>query len=115
MRFEFSAENWHFVIEVNSTPNYRPDGKFGNVNPSDLQAWREGHVGFYEVIIVSKKLDQSSDSELIHIAQGVLLPTEPDDLQEELECALDQDGFLEHILNHWELEDSKLGPVWRKG
>lgn len=114
MRFEFSADEWHFVIEVNQAKEYKPDTKFSAVSSSDMEAWRQGDLSFYNIIIVSKKLDSDED-EKIHYASGVLLPQDPEELQEELEHVLDDAGYLEHILKHWELGDLPQGPEWRKG
>lgn len=114
MRFEFSAEEWHFVIEVLPAKDYKPDSKFSAVSSQELAAWRQGEMGFYHIVIVSKRMDSDED-EMIHYASGVLLPQDPEELQDELEGLLDDAGYLEHILKHWELGELDEGPEWRKG
>ncbi|GEM_PF-1916933 len=117
MKFELETDNWHLKIELQSTPNYRPDGKFSSTPKADLQSWREGSLAFFSVFITSSRLE-SADSDdgidqMIHYSCGLLLPVDPEELQEDLEIILDEEGLLDHIFNHWELQGSSNGPEWR--
>jgi len=118
MRFEFETDEHSFTIEVLINQDFRPDGKFNLYPQSSIEQWREGNLAFYNVIITSRLLgDHASDSPeaqtLIHYSCGILLPTEKQELQEELEMVLDNDGLIEHVLNHWELHLGSPGPEWK--
>jgi hypothetical protein len=51
---------------------------------------------------------------MTHYSCGVLLSLDEQEVQEELEYILDQEGILEHILKHWELQEDQesVGPEW---
>ncbi len=113
MKFELEMDEWIIVLELESTPNYRPDNKFVQTSSADLQSWREGSLGFYSLFISSaKKTDP--ETIMIHYAPGVLLPHDPDEISQDLEIILDDEGLLEHVLNHWKLEENENGPIWRQ-
>lgn len=117
MNFEFETDKWHILIELHSTPTYKPDGKFSKISKVDLQGWREGNLGFFNLFIISTRREPSSNkdgfNQMTHYTCGLLLPVDPDELQEDLEIILDEEGLLDHIFNHWELQDSPEGPEWR--
>ena len=113
MRFELEAERWHFLLELEQSPNYRPDNKLIHTPPEDLQGWREGTMGFYSLIITSSRLEDP-DTNLTHYASGLLLPHDPDEIREDLEIILDEEGLFEHVLNHWKLLEDEEGPIWRQ-
>lgn len=113
MRFELEADKWHFLLELEPTPHYRPDNKFIQTPPADLQQWHEGIMGFYSLVITSSKLEDP-ETTLTHYAAGLLLPHDPDEIQEDLEIILDEEGLFEHVLNHWKLLEDEEGPTWRQ-
>lgn len=114
MRYELEADQWHFILELERTPNYRPDNKFIQTPPDDLKQLREGTMAFFSIVITSSKIGAPEEN-LTHYACGLLLPLDPEELQEDLEIVLDDEGLLEHVLNHWELQESTEGPSWRQG
>ncbi len=119
MKFEFTADKWHFLLETVPDPNYMPDSKFLSPEPEELDSWRSGKSLFFQLIITSTLLKPQEDSssaataKMKHYLAGVLLPTEEAEAQEELEFILDQEEILEHIIKHWELEQESVGPSWR--
>lgn len=113
MRFELEADKWHFVLELEATPNYRPDNKFIQTPAADLQSWRDGSMGFYSLFITSFKKGDP-DNSLTHYAAGLLLPHDPEEIQEDLEIILDDEGLFDHVLNHWKLLEENNGPNWRQ-
>lgn len=114
MKFELEIDDWIFHLALELTPEYRPNNKFVQTSSSDLQSWREGHLGFYSLIITSSKKDNPDES-MIHYVAGVLLPNDPDEIAEDLEVILDDEGLIEHVLNHWKLDEDDQGPSWRQG
>lgn len=115
MKFELSADEWHFTIEVTLNPDFKPEAKFASYSHESLQSWREGSLGFYNLFVTSRNSTFGDDLEMTHYVSGILLPQDPDELQDELEHVLEEDGYIEHILKHWELHELSSGPEWKKG
>ena len=116
MKFEFSADQWRFLLEATPDHSYMPDSKFLTPDPEELELWREGKSLFYQLVITSSRLKpiENSVNSMTHYTGGVLLSTDASEAQEELEIILDQEGLLEHILKHWELHEESVGPEWRE-
>lgn len=122
MKFELEADRWHFILKLEKTPNYKPEGKFFVGSAQDQMALKEGFIEYYSLTVESRLLEDiekfGSDSAevpaLTHICFGILLPTDPDELAEDLEVILDEEGLLEHVMKHWELQEDTEGPHWRK-
>jgi hypothetical protein len=104
LKFEVDAENYHFILNLTQDPNYLPDGQFDIFDPEDIEQQLGGYLSFYQLHIISHPIGKAET--LTHYQPGILLPKDPDDLQEELGTLLDDNKYLEHIISHWELEDS---------
>lgn len=113
MKFELEVDDYLLILELHPTPDYRPNNKFVHTSSSDLQSWREGHLGFYSLYITSAKKSHPEEV-MTHYVAGVLLPNDPDGIAEDLEIILDDEGLIEHVLNHWKLEEDAKGPSWRE-
>ncbi len=116
MRFELDVENFHILMELTRTPDYRPDGKFSQVSQEERELWQKGKLSFYSIVITSQSTDKDfiHQDPLIHYTCGLLLPEDPQELQEDLEVILDEEGLLEHVFTHWDLITGEDGPQWRK-
>ena len=102
MKFELNADNYHFIIEVTQDNNYLPDGRFNVFDEEDLKENLGDYLSFYQLHFISHPI--GSAQTLTHYQPGVLLPKEPEELAAELEVLMEQHQYLEHIINHWELE-----------
>lgn len=116
MRFELEIEHWNITIELEKTPNYKPDSKFTHVSQSEKKDWEEGKLSFYSMMIRSQTSDPDYvfQDPLIHYTCGVLLPDNQEEIIQDLEVILDEEGLLEHIFKHWELIENTEGPEWRE-
>jgi len=116
MKFEFTADQWRFFLEAKPDPSYIPDSKFLSPDPEELDSWRAGTSLFYQLTIISSRLKpiKREMNSMTHYTGGVLLSTDQDEAQEELELILDQEGILDHILKHWELHEESVGPEWKQ-
>ncbi len=104
MKFEVDAENYHFILNLSLDSSYMPDGQFDIFDPEDIEEQLGGHLSFYQLHITSNPIGKKQT--LTHYQAGLLLPKDPEDLQEELGTVLDNNKYLEHIISHWELEQS---------
>ena len=104
LKFEVDAENYHFVLNLIPDPDYLPDGQFNIFDPEDIEEQLGGHLSFYQLHIISHPIGEKDT--LTHYQPGLLLPNDPKLLQEELGVLIDNNEYLEHIINHWELEKS---------
>ncbi len=102
MKFEVDAENYHFILNLTVDKSYMPDGQFDIFEPEDIEEQLGGYLSFYQLEITSHPIGEAKT--MSHYQAGLLLPKDPEDLQEELGTLLDNNKYLEHIISHWELE-----------
>lgn len=104
MKFELDAQDYHFILEVKQDPNYMPDGQFNIFDQEDIDEQLGDHLAFYQITIISHPLKGDSET-MTHYQGGLLLPKDPEDLQDELGDLIDSNHYLDHILNQWELNN----------
>jgi hypothetical protein len=104
MKFEIDSDQHHFIIEVTRDPQYMPDGQFDIFDQEDLDEQLGDHLAFYQIMIISHPLT-ASEHVMTHYQGGLLLPTEPEELQDDLGALIDNNSYLEYILGHWKLHE----------
>jgi hypothetical protein len=111
MRFKCTVEDIDLVIEIFRDENYKAPNPLVNFSLQDLEDMKDGIVQTFSVMVESTKGDQS----MKHYSSGVLLSSNEEEVQEELEEILDDYGIIEHILKHWSINNSNnLKPEWAK-
>lgn len=109
MRFKTQIENIDLTIEIYKDPEYKATNPLARFSMQDLEELKDGTVHIYSLNVLSRKGDQTMN----HYTAGILLSADETDIQEELQEILEDFGIVEHVLKHWELNDSNnLRPSW---
>ncbi len=108
MKFSCEIEGIHLSIEA-IKEEFKPTSM--DIMGDDSYASElDESMGFFAIFLTSKK----GDLELKHYLPGQILCEDPDEMQADIECILDEDGIMESLLEKWELiacDDSK-SPPW---
>jgi hypothetical protein len=111
MKFRCTVEDIELEIRIYRDDDYKAHNPLVNFSIQDLEDMKDGLVKTYSLHVVSTKNGQSME----HYSSGVLLSSNEDEIQEELEEILDDFGVVDHILKHWKLNDSNnLSPDWAR-
>ena len=109
MRFKTQVENIDLTIEIYKDPDYKATNPLARFSIQDLDELKEGTVHIYSLTVLSTKGDET----MSHYTTGILLSADESDIQDELQEILEDFGIVDHILKHWELNNSNnLRPSW---
>ena len=105
MKFETEYKNLNFkisleLIAVEDLSLYFND-KFHRISNQTIADLKKGTVAPYNLIVISTR-DQESRT---HYWSNIMLPTDYNDLVEELGQFLDDEEILDSITENWELLD----------
>lgn len=101
MKFELDTQSHHFILELTPDPSYLPDGQFDIFDQEDLNEHLGDHLAFYQITIVSHPIGKNEI--MTHYQGGLLLPQDQEELQDELGALIDNNNYLGHIINQWQL------------
>lgn len=111
MKFSTQIEGIDFQITIQRDEQYKSFNPLTSYTIQDLDDLKEDLIRVYSIEVTTTKKDIT----LKHYTTGVLMSSNEEEIPEELEDALSDFGIIEHILKHWNLNDSNnLKPEWAK-
>ncbi len=119
MKFSTEYKNIHFQItlekEIYNDISQLMGDKFNRLPNQTLIELKKGTLASYNLIIVSKNLNDKEDNEstYTHYLSGILLSSKESEVAEEIADYIEQEEIIESIASLREQYAINPGPHWR--